>query len=72
MKLDQAIEAFEWPEQLFYYLNEELANLNRNFLRSSNSSDANLLESIALDADKCALVFSKVFNLLKVCLILSK
>ena len=62
---EQILSKLDWPEQIFYYLNEELANLNRNFIRTKNS------EIPAVNYSQ-ELIFGKVFNLLKVCFILSK
>ena len=46
--------------QIFYFINEEIANLNRNLTKVSNANEN--------DFDN----FKKIFKLLQVCLITSK
>ena len=52
----------EWPEQFTYYLNEELANINRVFFKSKENS---VIES---QTDS----FTKLFKIIKCCVILSQ
>ena len=35
---DELID-YEWPEQIFYYFNEELANVNRTFSKAECDKD---------------------------------
>jgi hypothetical protein len=75
VKLDREVASFDWPEKLFYYLNEELANLNRNFLRSVESASEAVdyhQQQTPIDIEQFERVFLRLFNLLKACLILSR
>jgi hypothetical protein len=55
--------AFNWPTEIFYFLNEELANLNRQLIKQ----DAPAATSLAGGSD----LFLKFLNLLKAVFILS-
>jgi hypothetical protein len=70
---DKLLE-FEWPEQIFYYLNEELANLNRqlvnNFTNQQQQASSNGIDVQNEFRDDAT--FKNIFNLLRVFVILSK
>ena len=54
---------YEWPEQIFYYINEELANLNRVLLKKKSNNEA---------SNEDQSYFASNLKILKCCLILSK
>jgi len=51
---------YEWPEQIFYYFNEELANLNRIFGKAEYDKEE---QSAALE---------KFLKIVKGCIVMSK
>ena len=65
--IENQLIAFNWPDQIFYFLNEELANLNRNLVNlfSNQQNHANEL------VDELE-PFNKLLDIIKVCVIFSK
>lgn len=66
---EEFLLAFNWPDldHLFYFLNEELANLNRQLIKQC-SQGVGQQDGIELGGD----LFLKFLNLLKTVFILSK
>ncbi len=67
---------FDCPDQFFYFLNEELANLNRNLFKFEsilNRSPDSRLDSNPEDINELNHeTFTKILNFSKACFILSK
>ena len=59
-ELTNKLVEYEWPDQIFYFINEEIANLNRTLLKVTDSTEADNTN------------FKKLLKILQVCLILSK
>ncbi len=56
---DEPID-YEWPEQIFYYFNEELANLNRTFSKAE------------YDREEQQPALANFLKIVKGCLVMSK
>ncbi|CAF0785781.1 unnamed protein product [Brachionus calyciflorus] len=66
---EEFIISFNWPDQIFYFLNEELANLNRQLV---NGLTQNTELNNEASSNKLNNIYQRIFNLLKCCYILSK
>ena len=64
---EEFILSFNWPEQIFYFLNEELANLNRQLISGLNQRNEDNESNTQLKD-----VYYRILSLLKCCFILSK
>ncbi len=69
--IEKQLLVYKWPDQIFYFLNEELANLNRELEKISLSKPSEQVQyKLAVSANERN--FLKILDIVKVCAILSK
>ena len=68
--IEKQILTFKWPDQMFYFLNEEVANLNRDLVNLYTMPSKQGTESAESVFKKKP--FDKLLKIIKICVILSK
>jgi len=68
---EKQLLTFKWPDQIFYFLNEEVANLNRELEKISQcKSNDQIQVKVVISANEKN--FHKLLEIIKICAILSK